>query len=201
MQAFVATALYIRANQKGGLTPSTIQKRGLTPSAIPEEGLVGSEWLTLGGLGCFFASMKTAPSTHGRTSVEEFMHWQLRYLHTPGDRLHIATPMAFPKGAPPAVHWVSEARKMFQETWCASRDYNLFMNLFRDTVHRYGLDGALVDSVVCSPVEARHGTKALQAGKVGLFEVSVLKSSSIYVNNFSNQRRIGRRQRCGRCPR
>jgi len=58
------------------------------------------------------------------------------------------------------------------------------MNLFRDTVHRYGLDGALVDSAVCSPVEARHGTKALQASKVGLFEVSVLKSSSIYVNNF-----------------
>jgi len=33
-------------------------------------------------------------------------------------------------------------------------------------------------------VEARHGTKALQASKVKLFEVCALKKSSICVNNF-----------------
>ena len=37
VQAFVATALYIRANQKGGLTPSTIQKGGLTPARFQKK--------------------------------------------------------------------------------------------------------------------------------------------------------------------
>ena len=128
--------------------------------------------------------MKATASTNGRDLVADFMHWQRRYLHTPGDRLYIATPMAFPKVAPPAVYWVTEARKMLQETWSAKKDYNRFMNLFVDTAHRFGLDGAIADPEVCSAVEARHGTKALLKDKVGLFDVSILKSSSICVNNF-----------------
>jgi hypothetical protein len=93
--------------------------------------------------------------------------------------------MAFPKGAPPTIYWLTEAKKMLQEKWGGgNKEYNRFMNLFADTAHRFGLDGAIADPAVCSAVEARHGTKALQKDKIGLFDVSILKSSSICVNNF-----------------
>ena len=134
-------------------------------------------------LGHFFGSMKQSPyANNGQTNEQKTKWWLLNYTKDPGDRLFIATPMAFPKGSLAAQSWLRSAEDIL--TNHKFKYYIDFMKLFASTVQEHGLTRSIAEWQVCSPVEYYHGRSALNPASRHKFDLSHILHSSICVNNF-----------------
>ena len=145
-------------------------------------------------LGHFFASMHAAAQMRGHNKAETHKHWQLHYLRTPGDKLYLATPCAFPHGSPALHEWLSALDSIVAKKRQLSVAYDAPLSSLRSIIRGHGLEGSIVDAGVCSMVSRLHRGKAILANKVHLFDLSGLEGEALCCNNYWGSSKDGAAQ-------
>ncbi len=139
-------------------------------------------------LGHFFASMDADASVRGRTASEDAVHWELHYLKQPQDRLHLATPFAFPAQSPVAGAWLRWAAAVLRAATPVP-DNNCGMSRMRLLVTAWGLEAAIAPSSTCSPIPPHLSPRCVLRKNTHLFDKSRV-AEAMCVNNFCQASRL-----------
>ena len=131
--------------------------------------------------GHFFGSLPANPALQGHTVAQYRVHWMMNYLKSPGDGLHLASPFAFPKGSPVLKLWIED----MQQEFSGSRKvhYNTPFRMLQNGITKWGLESAVADEHVCSPMSRFHKAKCLDSAKNHLFDMDKV-CNAMCVNNF-----------------
>ena len=117
-----------------------------------------------------------------RYSREEFYeHWLLNYLIVPGDRLYLASPCAFPPDSQVLRDWLEH-----MESWVVRggrRSYEGSFQALSGAIRMRGLEGAIANVGVASPIPPQEGLRPLQALSAGRYNRDAV-FSAMAVNNF-----------------
>ena len=103
--------------------------------------------------GHVFGSMQAQGLRHG--PEKSARHWLLNYLKEPGDKLYLSTPFRFPKGSPMLEEFVDWMRQLLLEGRLAHpqvSNYNTIMQKAVDLIQTWGLEKAITESHVFSPI-------------------------------------------------
>ena len=102
----------------------------------------------------------------------------LKYAKHPEDDLSGCTPFAVVRGAPMIKRLSDKMREYFEGV--PSKDYDVLMNLYRDSVVESGLEPAYVDHKVFSVVPYYAWTKPIEPNTVTTFDHHV----SLFVASY-----------------
>ena len=132
--------------------------------------------------GHFFGSMAARWWVRGKSQRACRDHWALHYLRFPGEAAFLASPMAFPPTSRALEMWerdletlvlVDERKKMYETS---------FQSLTA-IVQKQGLEGGIVDVIVCSPLCRFLGDAVLEASRWDECNLGDLEDS-LCVNNY-----------------
>ena len=115
-------------------------------------------------------------------SKEEFyQYWQLNYLVEPGDKLHLASPMAFPPDSPVLRSWLDTIG-----AWALIRRRVPYEESFKEltkAIRAHGLEGAIASKDEASPINPMEGQRPTLAVSAHRYDRNII-FSAMAVNNF-----------------
>ncbi len=133
-------------------------------------------------VGHFFGSVGAISKKQGMTRDMFDKHWLLHYLTRQNDWQYLASPFAFPSGSPVLARWVGALEV---STNSSSRvDYHVSFRELTRAIQQWGLEPAIVDKHVCSPVDRLMGdVRVLSASHGHLYDAEVV-AAALCVNNY-----------------
>lgn len=137
-------------------------------------------------------SLRAHTSTH-RDADNLLKHWQVEFLVRPQDKIHIATPWAFPSGSPVLKQYLEWADTVLldDKPWPVSdpNHYNLSMEAMQSAFHKTGLEDAFQMPWVCSALDYRCKDMKFNpygADTVAKFKAEDIAATALCVNNFKS---------------
>ena len=132
--------------------------------------------------GHFFGSMAARWPVRGKSQRANREHWALHYLRFPGEAAFLASPMAFPPTSRALEMWVHDLETLVLLDERIAR-YETSLQSLTGIVQKQGLEGGIVDKIVCSPLCRFLGDKVLEASRLDECNLEHLKDS-LCVNNY-----------------
>ena len=152
--------------------------------------------------GHFVGSMEAHPCT--RTPAERwFAMWEMEYLKKPQDKLYIATPAAFCAKSPVLLQYLKLLADTVMDSgvdlttvaWATAEKnsqvphYNMGMQALRKAFLDHGLEDAISDAGVCTPLPYSLNEKTLTPSKNHLCKVERLEHATCVNCFFSSTKK------------
>ncbi len=129
--------------------------------------------------GHVFGSMRASPFYRGSKETHA-RHWQLHYLKSPGDMLHLSVPYIFPPSSP-VLKSIIEWMDLWVLKAKPARDYNAVMEALRGLITQWGLESSCRDPVIFCPLDAKDCRAAMVSKSLKAHTVEKILSESVCV--------------------